>query len=522
MILKFGPFELDEDRAELRGPDGTVALEPKAFALLCLLAGNADRVIPKEEMIERLWGGRFVTDAAVATAIRQVRQALGDDAERQAYLRTLRGLGHRFVAPVTMVSAAVGAAVSAARAAEAAEPETTAARPPTIAVLPFEAAEAGPGSLAQSFPADILSALARFRWLRVIARESAFRLPPGTATPETVRQVLGADYLLSGRIEAAAGRIAVAVDLVETGGGTLLWSDRFEAGKDDIHLLRERITGTLLAALDLSIPLAEAARTRMRPVEKLDAWSAYHRGLSHMYRFNRADNAAAEALFSRALALDPGLSVVLAARSFTHFQTAVMGYADRDAAVHAARQDAEQAMALDPLDPHANYAHGRVHVLTGRAEDGLPWLDQALRLSPSYAKAHYARGAMRMMTGDFTASSEDLGAAFDLSPLDPLLPVMRCVRAITHALKGNADQAVEWALLAARTSHGHYINMMGAVAALGIAGRPDLADHWARAVRDLRPDVTIRTQQTAWFFTRGDHLETIRRHLRAAGFPDGD
>ncbi len=518
MILRFGPFELDEDRAELRGPDGPVALEPKAFALLCLLAGNAERLIPKDEMIDRLWGGRIVSDAAVATAIRQVRQALGDDAERQVYLRTLRGLGHRFVAPVTMARAAQAGPVP-----EAPPPsDAPAARPPTIAVLPFEAAEAGPGSLAQSFPADILSALARFRWLRVIARESTFRLPSGSATPDTVRQVLGADYLLSGRIEGAAGRVAVAVDLVETLGGTLLWSDRFEAGKDDIHLLRERITGTILASLDFSIPLAEAARARLKPVEKLDAWSAYHRGLSHMYRFNRSDNAAAEALFSRALALDPGLSVVWAARSFTHYQCAVMGYTDRTAAVQAARQDAEQAMAVDPLDPQANYAHGRAHVLLGRPEDGLPWLDQALRLSPSFAKAHFSRGNMRLMLGDIDASSADMGEALDLSPLDPLLTVMRGSRAMTNALTGNFDRAVEWALLAARTSHGHFCNMMGMVAVFGMAGRSDLADHWARAVRELRPDAAIANYETALPFACAEHRDAFRHHLRAAGFPQGD
>ena len=100
MRLKFEPFVLDTDRAELWAASGIVPLEPKAYRLLCLLVTNAERVVSKEEMIAVVWDGRFISDAAVATGLRMVRKALGDDGDAQRFIRTVRGLGHRFVAPV--------------------------------------------------------------------------------------------------------------------------------------------------------------------------------------------------------------------------------------------------------------------------------------------------------------------------------------------------------------------------------------------------------------------------------------
>lgn len=512
MILTFGPFALDPDRAELRGPTGPVPLEPKAFGLLCLLATNADRVIPKDEMIERLWGGRFVSDAAVATAIRQVRQALGDDAESQTYLRTLRGLGHRFVAPVTLVAAARAAAPDLLAA-----PAT--GRPPTLAVMSFEAGQTGPGTLAQAIPAEIISALSRLRWLRVISRESCFRFAPGTAAPETVRQVLGADYLLTGRIDRPGQRLAVSVDLVETAGDSLVWSDRFEDSFDDVHAIRERITGTILAALDLRIPLAEAARARLKPIEHLDAWAAFHLGLSHMYRFNRADNAAAGALFSHALTLDSSLAPVWAARSFTGYQAAIMGYdADQPGAVAAALRDAERALDLDPLDPQANYAFGRAQILLRRPGDGLTWLDQAILLSPSYAKAHYSRAMLNLLTDRIGPAETDVGQSMELSPLDPLLTSMRSCQALSLVARRDVARAVEVAELAARTSQAHYLVMLGCVAIFQMAGRDDLVRHWATRVRAIRPDASVRMYFTAMPFPDAGLGAELRRALIAAGF----
>ncbi|TIC88109.1 alpha/beta fold hydrolase [Nocardioides sp. GY 10113] len=124
LILADG-LELDETLFELRRDGRAVPLEPQAFDVLLHLVRHRDRVVPKEELMEAVWGGRFVSESAVTSRIKQVRRALGDDGRTQGLVRTQHGRGYRYVGPVgeapprdvptTPVRAAAPAAPPAAR-----------------------------------------------------------------------------------------------------------------------------------------------------------------------------------------------------------------------------------------------------------------------------------------------------------------------------------------------------------------------------------------------------------------------
>src|SRR5262245_14785665 len=79
MIYGFGKFELDLATVELRSNGKPINLERQVFALLALLVQNAERMVSKDEIIEKVWDGRVVTDSAVASRVKSLRQALGDD-----------------------------------------------------------------------------------------------------------------------------------------------------------------------------------------------------------------------------------------------------------------------------------------------------------------------------------------------------------------------------------------------------------------------------------------------------------
>lgn len=521
MKLQFDPFELDTDRAELRTASGLVKLEPKAFRLLCLLVENSERVISKEEMIEVVWGGRFISDAAVSTALKAVRKALGDDGDRQEFIRTIRGVGHRFVAPVRMRRAEVSVA-AAPLADRAVSPDGRGERP-TVAVLPFSRTGLPEdfACLGDAIPADIISSLARLRWLRVIARESTFRFRHAEVDLAGLHNVLGASYCLSGRVELFGSQFEISVDLVDTRNQGLIWSDRFQRPVADVHAVRHEIVGAVIAALDLQIPQAEAALARGKPVEHLDAWEAYHLGLSHMYRFNAHDNAIAGSLFRRATDLDPSFSTAFAARAYTSFQDAMMGYVpDHQAALGAVRFAAERSIELDPLDPYANAAMGRLHILTGSPDDGLVWLDRSVELSPNYAKGHYSRAFLQVVRGQTDATRAGIDMAMGLSPLDPLLAAMRTMKALSFGIDGDYASAADLAVLAARTASSHYRIVMAAVALCQLDGRTDAAAHWARVVRAVRPDPSITEYLKVMPYSNADFRNTFRSALQAAGFPD--
>lgn len=521
MILEFAPFRLDIDRSELTGAGGLVALEPKAFALLTLLAENHHRVISKEEMIATVWGGRFISDDAVSTVLKLVRKALNDDGATQAYIRTIRGRGHRFVAPVQI---SAGAAVPAqSRSSPFTASDAGRGERPTVAVLPFVgiALPEDLATVADAIPAEIISSLSRLRWLRVIARESTFRFRHDDVDLSTLHSLLGAGFCLSGRVERMGTRLGVSVDLSDTRNGSVIWSERIERPLDDVHEIRNLIVAAVISALDLRIPQAEAELARTRPVEQLDAWSLYHLGLSHMYRFNGHDNAIAGGLFRRATTLDPTFAAAHAARSFTSYQDAAMDFsADRAAAVKDARAAAERSFELDPLDPSANFAMGRFPILNGAPDDGLVWLDRAVDLSPSFAKGFYSRGMVHALSGRTAETRASLDLATTLSPLDPLLGPIRGFRSLSFLMDGDLDAAAEWGVRAAQTSNAHFIVVLGAVIACQLAGQTTRAAHWMAVLRDHRPDARASHFFNALPFADPAFRANIFIALKAAGLPD--
>jgi DNA-binding winged helix-turn-helix (wHTH) protein/pimeloyl-ACP methyl ester carboxylesterase len=113
MRYHFDEFELCAETLELRNSAGLVAIEPQVFSLLVHLVEHRDRVISKNELIEAIWDGRFVSDSAVTSRIKSARKALGDDGQTQKYIKTLHGRGVRFVAEVTVAATLEGASAQA-------------------------------------------------------------------------------------------------------------------------------------------------------------------------------------------------------------------------------------------------------------------------------------------------------------------------------------------------------------------------------------------------------------------------
>jgi DNA-binding winged helix-turn-helix (wHTH) protein len=330
MIYQFGRFELDIATVELRNGNKPCSVEPQVFALLALLVENRERLVSKEEIIDKVWDGRVVSDAAVASRVKSVRQALGDTGKSQRYIRTIHGQGYRFVAD---------ARTSRGTATRSAERSTTLVddtggavqlgKPSrtSLAVLPFRLIGDGGryAALAVALPDELITELSRLRWLFITARASSFRLRASDTEFSDIGALLRVRYCLWGTVEVSDRSVVVAVELVNTADGGIVWADRFSGPIDDVHAMREDIRSSVLTALEIQIPVHEARLARLGAADNLDAWSVYHLGLQHMSRFNRVDNAAASSFFQRAVALDPLFARAHAGLSFTHFQTAFMG-----------------------------------------------------------------------------------------------------------------------------------------------------------------------------------------------------
>jgi TolB-like protein len=524
MIYAFGSMELDLAKVELRDNGELRSIEPQVFALIAYLAEHRDRMVSRDELFEKLWEGKVVSDSALASRIKSARRALGDDGRTQAIIKTVHGKGLRFIADVQVRH---GRAVPTAPAL-AKEQETMAPAPsldtasrPSIAVLPFRANghDESWSAIADGLPHELITELARLRWLFVVARGSSFRLRSDDMDPREIGRLLGVRYCLSGAVEVAGQRLVITTELVDTERGDVVWGERYTGNVNDVHAIRDDIRASILASLEIQIPLHEASRARLTSPDNLDAWSAYHLGLQHVYRFNRRDNAVAAELFGRAVDQDATFARANAGLSFVHFQTAFLRQTDDMAgAVRRARDFAQRGVDLDPLDPFVNFTMGRTYWLEGDLDRSLAWLDRATSLSPNYAQGIYAQAWTECMADIQDSSRQHLDLAMQLSPLDPLYYAMLSLRGLTHIAAGDDQAGAEWAERGARAPGAHVLIAMIAAAAQALAGNDEQARRWAADVRSRNPALG-RTDFFSAFPIRSTSMQAkISAALESLGF----
>ena len=236
MLFQFDNFSIDTDRRELRGPSGVIHVEPQVFDLLLHFVENTDRVISKDELIQRVWKGRAISDAALNSRINSARRAVGDTGEKQALIRTVPRRGFLFAAAITAGTADPPAAARPA-SSRLALPDR-----PSIAVLPFANLS---GDSEQEYFADgvveeIITALARINWLFVIARNSSFTYKGHAVDVTQVARELGVRYVVEGSVRKAGERVRISAQLAEAETGVHLGPSATTAGSKTSSRCRTR------------------------------------------------------------------------------------------------------------------------------------------------------------------------------------------------------------------------------------------------------------------------------------------
>src|SRR5262249_30504057 len=236
---------------------------------------------------------------------------------------------------------------------------------------------------------DVITRLAKLRSLFVIAQGTMFALRDRSIAPEEAGRMLNVDYVISGALRRHGQRLTVTVELAETRTARIVWTDAFDQKADDALIVLDEIGNRIVASVAHEIETIERNRAILRPPNSLDAWEAYHRGLWHMYRFSQADNDQARHLFATAVRLDPTFSRAYAGLSFTHFQNAFQGWAERSGEIDRAFDSAGQSLMVDDRDPAAHWAMGRALWLRGAEKQSVGELEKAIELSPNFALGHY-------------------------------------------------------------------------------------------------------------------------------------
>nr|WP_314355831.1 transcriptional regulator [uncultured Achromobacter sp.] len=390
----------------------------------------------------------------------------------------------------------------------------------SIAVMPFADASAPGGvrgGLGDGLAYDIITRLAKQRSLFVIAQGTVFALDQRSVGPEEAGRTLNVDFVVSGLLRRHAKRIVVDVALVEARTARIVWAETFDHPMDDAFVALDDIGNRIVASVDIEIESAERERAILTPPNSLDAWSAHHRGLWHMYRFNRADNARARHFFELALRLDPTYSRAYAGLSFTHWQDAFQRWGEQNSSVDLAYKAAGQSLIADDRDPAAHWAMGRALWLRGSQEPSLSELQRAVDLSPNFALGHYTLGFVHCQSGDAHAAIGSADHSRHLSPFDPLMFGMLAVRALALVRLGRVAEAADWAVKAAMRPNAHVHILAIAAHCLALADRQDEALAFVATIHKANPAYGISSFLDAFRLTP-DTQALFKNAARRIGF----
>ncbi len=374
----------------------------------------------------------------------------------------------------------------------------------SVAVMPFKkrssATIAVHGGPADGLAYDVITRLAKLRSLFVIAQGTVFALSERGIGPEDAGRMLNVEYVVSGWVRRHGSRISLTVELTETRTARIVWTDVFDHTVDGAFLVLDDIGNAIVASIANEIEANERNRAILKPPNSLDAWEAHHRGLWHMYRFNKADNEQARHYFETAIRLDPTFSRPYAGLSFTHFQNAFQGWASREPEIEQALGAAAQSLMVDDRDPAAHLAMGRALWLRGSHDQSVIELERSIDLSPNFALGHYTLAFVHSQGGDPQAAVTFSDRSRNLSPFDPLLFGMLGARAMALVRLGRFGEAADWGVKAAARPNAHPHILAIAAYSLALAGRTDEARAYVRAIRARLPRYSVEDFLTAMQF----------------------
>jgi TolB-like protein len=521
----FENYALDTDRRELRRATDVVVVTPQVFDLLDYLIRNRERVVSKDDLINAVWNGRIVSDAALTTRLNAARSAIGDTGEKQHLIRTLPRKGFRFVGAVHQDDGPT-VALTGWAASGAVTPIRSSAPRLSIVVLPF--ANIG-GDQEQDYFIDgvtesLTTDLSRINGAFVIAHSTSSTFKGKAVDVTKLGRELNVRYVLEGAVQRGGNRLRVNVQLIDAETRAHLWADRFDKPMTDLFEMQDEIVARLANALDAQLIEAEARRAERSPHP--DAIDLCFQGRHSFNKGRTPENLAqANCFFERALALDPENVEALVGKGNIDLTTA-SGFMvdDRDARFAVAEVTLNKALSIAPRHARAHASFGWVQVFTRRAAQAIGEFELALALDPNLANAHAMIGFAKVFIGRGAESEAHFQQAFRLSPRDSSASRWMHCLGVTKLILGADAEAVDWLRQSLEANRNSPIVHFQFAAALALVGSLDEARAAARAGLALDPAFTIRR-------TRGLILSSdptfragsnrIRDGMRMAGIPEG-
>jgi adenylate cyclase len=392
---------------------------------------------------------------------------------------------------------------------------------PSIAVLPFQNMSGDPEQeyFADGMVEEIITALSRFKWLFVIARNSSFAFRGRAVDIKEVGRRLGVRYVLEGSVRKASGKVRIAGQLIDAVTGAHIWADKFERDLTDIFALQDEVSVAVVSAIQPKLLQTEIEMATRRPPENLTAYDLCLRARQKSYLRSREGFAECLQLAHRALDLDPRsvFAAVLAAHA--HLNNVALGFAidpqfDRNEAVRLVRL----ALSLDENDDRALRVAGFLAAfLDGDNETAIDFIERAVASNPNEPNTWRDRGWIYKIAGWYEEAIQSFEHGVRLSPLDPRLHNNLAGIGVTLIELRRFDEAVAVSKKALRQNSSDGVASRGLASALAHLGRDIEAREAAARLLEVDPAFTI----SGWIARGGQsNARLLIEGLRKAGLTE--
>lgn len=517
--IRLGNHQIDLQRLCLQGPEGEIKLRRKSFDVLRCLAERSGEVVSKEDLMQTVWPEVVVGDDSLTQCVSEIRRALGEGGRN--IVKTFPRRGY-----MLEVAASVDQDTRSNPHAAATQPRLQLPDRPSIAVLPFSylGADAQQQYFADGIAQDITTEVSRFSELLVISPNSSFRYRGATVDVCQIGRVLGAQYVLEGNVRRSAGRVRIAVQLVDAATRVQRWSERYDRELADVFSVQDDVARAIATTLVARVKQNEVRRTLLKPPATWQAYDYYIRAADTYATYLSVLSVDAlyetRRLLERSVSMDPYYARAYATLSNT-FTTAWLQPLDGDflnsTALDKAEKYARKAVQLDPTLPQARAQFGMVLTWRRRHDASISEFETAMALNPNFSD--WRLFAMALVS----AGQPERAIALTRSrmPLDPFYPPFASAwLGLAHYMLKQYREALppllECVSRGPNFRHGHVC------LAIAHAQLKQLKEAQAAVAEVLRiePTYTIEhTQRPLSFFRRQEDSDHFFDGLRKAGFP---
>ena len=497
---------------ELRRDGQRVEIEPQVFDLLVFLAKRPGRVISKDEIVAGVWGGRIVSDSAIATRINAARRALGDSGKAQKFIKTVHGRGFRFE------QEAVPAEQTTAELMDQ-NVEIGLPQRPSLVVLPFANVGDVPdaAALTEGLRIDIQNTLIRVSGLFIIAIASAnvFRDKPGVeAAAEYAVQ-----YSLEGSVRKAGNKVRVSVSLVDNLSNEIVWADQLDRDFEESFTLCDEVTAQVLTALNVKLIAGEPAKIWHKSLKDFRSLEHLYSGIHAFFGMTEAGMEEARRFFEKIVKWSPDSSVGPTWMALTHWVDFQRGWsAERPESLRLAKEWGERAITLKGCDGQAYTVLCHLHLVDKNVEAAVELGREAISVRPNCTAAHSHYANVLHYSGDQEAALHNIKLAMRFSPMQQ--PVYKEILARIYRAQGRHDQAVETADQAICTNPNCLLSHLVLVSIGVIRGQRIREEQLCDEVLRIEPSFSLKAFSEGQPYSDPEFLEQWINELRDAGLPE--